>query len=554
LHARGVEVDVVPLPTSSGPEVLVDSLTAPGVVNEGERFSIGVHLGSNVATNATVHVWVNGQQLTEQAVSLNPGSTDLSFAAQAPQSGLLDVRATLEADHDTLAQNNEARSVVEVQGPPRVLIVEQRPGEAAVIASALSSTGMRLETRPVAELPDQLDVLGSYAAVVLADVSAPSLSDAQQTTLRAYVRDLGRGLLAIGGDTSFGQGEYIGTPLDDALPVRSSVRSHRDEGRVALLLVIDTSGSMADDVYHEGTTKVAMAKQAALLSAQQLTSRDQVGILTFDSFQHWILPMTNVLGMGPTAVEDRLAPLQADGGTDIFPALSTAFDAIKQSNARYKHIILMSDGMSCCGGDYAGLEDRMRGANVTLSTIAVGGDADQALLTQLARQGDGRYYFAEHARDIPRLMTRETELATRGPLVEGNVTPRQVSPDPTLSAVSAGALPQLGGYLVTTPKDLAEVLLVSDAADPLLARWQYGLGRAVAWTSDLRGRWSQDWIQWPGAAQLFSAMVNWTIAPAQGPLRLTLRADGVAGHVTVDETAPGTAPAQVHAHLAQPGG
>jgi Ca-activated chloride channel homolog len=554
LRARGVEVDVVPLPTSSGPEVLVDSLSAPGVVNEGERFSVGVHLVSNVATDGKVRLFVNDQPVAEQAVSLNPGSTDLAFGAQAPQAGILDVRADVETDQDTLPQNNEARAVVEVQGPPRVLVVEERPGEADLISSALASTGMRLERRATADLPDQLDELGSYAAVVLADVSAQSLTDAQQTALRAYVRDLGRGLLAIGGDTSFGQGEYIGTPLDDALPVRSSVRSHRDEGRVALLLVIDTSGSMADDVYREGTTKLAMAKQAALLSTQQLTTRDQVGILTFDSFQHWVLPMTNVLGMGPTAIEDRLAPLLADGGTDVFPALSTAFDAIKQSNARYKHIILMTDGMSCCGGDYAGLADRMRGANVTLSTIAVGGDADQALLTQLAKQGDGRYYFAEHARDIPRLMTRETELATRGPLVEGTITPRQVSPDAAISLLAAGGLPRLTGYLVTTPKDLAEVLLVSDAADPLLARWQYGLGRAVAWTSDLRGRWSQDWLQWPGSPQLFSQLVGWTIAPARGPLRLSVRGDAAAGHITVDETAPAGTPGQVRAHVAQPGG
>ena len=554
LHARGVEVDVVPLPTSSGPEVLVDSLSAPGVVNEGERFSVGVRLVSNVATEGRVRLFVNDQPVAEQAVSLNAGSTDLAFGAQAPQAGILDVRAALETDQDTLSQNNEARAVVEVQGPPRVLVVEERPGEADLIAAALASTGMRLERRAAVDVPDQLDALGSYAAVVLADVSAQSLTEAQQTALRAYVRDLGRGLLAIGGDTSFGQGDYIGTPLDDALPVRSSVRSHRDEGRVALLLVIDTSGSMADDPYREGTTKVAMAKQAALLSAQQLTPRDQVGILTFDSFQHWILPMTNVLGMGPTAIEDRLAPLTADGGTDIFPALSTAFDAIKQSNARYKHIILMTDGMSCCNGDYAGLEDRMRGANVTLSTIAVGGDADQALLTQLARQGDGRYYFAEHARDIPRLMTRETELATRGPLVEGTITPRQVSPDAGLSLLAAGGLPKLTGYLVTTPKDLADVLLVSDAADPLLARWQYGLGRAVAWTSDLRGRWSQDWIEWPGSPQLFSQLVGWTIAPARGPLRLSVRGDAATGHITVDETAPAGTPAQVRAHVAQPGG
>src|SRR5207245_2164699 len=169
-----------------------------------------------------------------------------------------------------LSANNEARSVVEVQGPPRVLLVEQRPGEGAVIGAALTSSGMRLETRPVAELPDQVEALANYSAVVLADVSAESLTETQQTTLRSYVRDLGRGLLAIGGDTSFGQGEYVGTPLDDTLPVRSSVRSHRDQGRVALLLVIDTSGSMADDVFREGRTKVQMAKQAALLSAQEL--------------------------------------------------------------------------------------------------------------------------------------------------------------------------------------------------------------------------------------------------------------------------------------------
>ena len=420
-----------------------------------------------------------------------------------------------------------------------MLIVEQRPGEGAVIASALSSTGMRLETRAVADLPDQIDVLGGYSAVVLADVSAESLTDAQQTTLRAYVRDLGRGLLAIGGDTSFGQGEYIGTPLDDALPVRSSVRSHRDQGRVALLLVIDTSGSMADDVYHEGTTKLEMAKQAAILSAQQLAPRDQVGILTFDSFQHWMLPMTSVLGPG---ADRHPGSTRAAGGRRRHRHLPGAVHGLRRHQgdrralqARHpddrRHVVLRRR--------LPGLLDRMRAANVTLSTIAIGGDADQQLLSQLAKQGDGRYYFAEHARDIPRLMTRETELATRGPVVEGadHAAPGRPGRDARRRSRQA-ACRQLGGYLVTSPKDLAEVLLVSDAADPLLARWQYGLGRAVAWTSDLRGRWSDAWVQWPGTAQLFSELVGWTIAPAQGPLRLSVRADADSGHITVDEAQP----------------
>ena len=554
LHTRGVEVDVVPLRPSNGPEVLVDSVSTPPTVSEGERFSIGVRLASNVTTDGTVRVFVNDQPLADQSVSLSPGTTDLTFSAQAPQSGLLNVRAQVAANQDTLSDNNTARSVVEVQGPPRVLLVEQRPGEGEAIASALQSGGVTLERVAPDQLPDQPEALGSYSAVILADVAAPSLSDAQQSTLQSYVRDLGRGLMAIGGDTSFGQGEYLGTPLDDVLPVRSSVRSHTDQGRVALLLVIDTSGSMSDDPYHEGTSKLDMAKQAALLSAQQLSPRDQVGILNFDSTPHWLLLLSPVLGMPPSTISDRLGPLVADGGTEIFGALSTAFDAIKDSDARYKHVILMTDGMSCCGGDYATLQERMRAANVTLSTIAVGADADTDLLSQLAKQGDGRYYFAEHARDIPRLMTRETDLATRGPLVEGTITPRKVSPDPTLSSLAAGGLPQLGGYLVTSSKDLAEVLLVSDAADPILARWQYGLGRSVAWTSDLRGRWSQDWLSWPGTAQLFSSLVNWTIAPAHGPVQVSLRADAAEGHVTVTEATPGSAPAPVVAHVVQPDG
>ena len=176
-------------------------------------------------------------------------------------------------------------------------------------------------------MPDQLDSLASYSAVVLADVSAASLSDAQQNTLRDYVRDLGRGLLAIGGDTSFGQGDYIDTPLDDLLPVRSSVESHRDQGRVALLLVMDTSGSMSDDPDHEGTPKIDMAKQAAVLSAQQLSPRDQVGILTFDSTQHWVLPLTSVLGNAvdtPCRIDSaRWSPMAGPTSSPRCPALST---------------------------------------------------------------------------------------------------------------------------------------------------------------------------------------------------------------------------------------
>jgi hypothetical protein len=266
-----------------------------------------------------------------------------------------------------------------------------------------------------------------------------------------------------------------------------------------------------------------------------------------------VVPVNSVLSIGLPSLQERIGSIGSEGGTEVYKALDAGLEAVRKTDAQYKHLILLTDGKSCCGGDYAGLLDRLRSNNVTLSTIAVGGDADQQLLTQLARQGDGRYYFAEHARDIPRLMTRETNLATRGPLVEGLVTPRQVSPDPTLGDLARGGLPALGGYLVTSPKDLADVLLVSDAADPLLARWPYGLGRAVAWTSDLRGRWSSEWLDWPGMPRLFASLVSWTIPAAQGTLNVQLRAAAETGYVTVEEPA-GTGPSSIEARVAMPNG
>jgi Mg-chelatase subunit ChlD len=473
LAVRGVETDVVPLSIPMGPEVLIDHVTAPSAVQVDERFSVGVSVVSTVQTEASVDFFLDDSAVDRQEVSLSPGTTELTFGARAATPGLHQVRATVEADTDTLPQNNEARAIVNVQGPPRVLVVEQRPGEGANAVGALAGAGMLVDTRAVTELPGALEELGSYGAIVLADVSADSLDDAHMELLRTYVHDLGRGLLAVGGESSFGEGNYAGTPLDDVLPVSSTVRTHRDQGRVAMMLVIDRSGSMSDDPLNEGVSKIEMAKRAATLTVDQLAPGDEVGILAFDSFNHWLVPFTHVQDVGVSALEQQIGTLTADGGTNIPPAVREGLDAISRAqDAQYRHIILMTDGMSCCGGDYTQMLDQMRLANITLSTIAVGDDADQDLLTRLARLGGGRYYFADRSTDIPRFMTREARLATRGPLVEGSVVPRLATADPVAAQAARSGMPALTGYLVTSPKDLAEMLFVSAEDDPILARWQ----------------------------------------------------------------------------------
>jgi len=157
----------------------------------------------------------------------------------------------------------------------------------------------------------------------------------------------------------------------------------------------------------------------------------------------------------------------------------------------------------------------MAASQVTLSTLAIGSDSDTRLLTNLAHLGGGRYYFTERSTQIPRIASKETSILTRNAVIEGKVAAEVSDPSPILRSIS-GDLPTLSGYVATTRKDRAVTALETERGHPLLAHWQYGLGRVVAWTSDAQQGWASDWANWPDAAQFWSQAVRWSLpAPVQ---------------------------------------
>jgi hypothetical protein len=80
---------------------------------------------------------------------------------------------------------------------------------------------------------------------------------------------------------------------------------------------------------------------------------------------------------------------------------------------------------------------------------------------------------------------------------------------------------------------------VSDAGDPVLAQWQYGLGRVVAWTSDAKGQWAKEWVVWQDFPKFWAQAVRWsTGTEAGGSLQPRVEMQGGTAHVTVDATAP----------------
>jgi hypothetical protein len=188
-------------------------------------------------------------------------------------------------------------------------------------------------------------------------------------------------------------------------------------------------------------------------------------------------------------------------------------DALVQSKAKSKHIILLTDGQSE-GGDYAGLIQKMSDNDITLSTVAVGTDADTAFMQSLATAGKGQYYFTEDGNALPQIFAHESHIAARSYLIEHPFAPGRTAPSPILDGL--GGLPDLLGYVGTSPKAGGQIDLVSDAGDPVLAQWQYGLGRVVAWTSDAKGQWAKDWVTWQDFARFWSQAVGWSTGTESG--------------------------------------
>lgn len=517
LAARDVSVDVLPI-GSDGRDVLLTRVELPATARADEVSTLWLGIESAAPTPASIRVFRDDALLAERSVELRAGAQQMALPVPVGEPGLHRYRVDVapgDAAADSTTINNSLGAIQRVLGQPRVLLVASRAESLGWLPLALAASGIDVAVASPEGAPVDLAGWARYDAVVLVDVPATALSAETMELLEVYVRDLGRGLVMTGGPDSFGPGGYAETPVERTLPVTMDVRGRGREPRVALTLVIDKSGSMAGE-------KIEMAKEAAARSIRLLRADDRAAILAFDSVPQWVAPLT------PLTERDELelavGEIYAAGGTDIYPAVAAGFESLREVEADVKHVILLTDGQSGASGDYPALLDRMRAARVTLSTVAVGGDADTTLLQALARLGRGRYHFAATPRAIPQIFSSETLMAARTVLVDQQFLPAAASTSPILRGLSVA--PPLDGYVAVLPKDRAEVVLVAPEGDPILAAWQYGAGRALAWTPDLGNRWSAAWAASPAAALLWGNAFSWLL-PAPDAGELAVRAERV---------------------------
>lgn len=436
----------------------------------------------------------------QKAVQIKAGETKFRIRQTVVGQRQVTFAARLRGfdDADTLLDNNEANALVAASGRPRVLLIDSDEEQTDSLRWALDEQKIDVEVRPIGGVPRDLAELQGYECLILSNVPATAMTMRQMDVIRTYVQDLGGGLVMMGGDQSFGLGGYYRTQLEEILPVRSNFEKEREKPSLAMVLVIDKSGSM-------GGEKIELAKDAARAAVELLGPRDSIGVIAFDGASYWVSELQSSSNKGQ--VMDQIATIVASGGTSMYPAMQDAFEALNGASAKLKHCIMLTDGISS-PGDFEGLAGEMAAARMTVSTVALGQGASEDLLETIARVGGGRYYFCDDPQTVPQVFAKETVEASKSAINELPFMAQPVRPTQVLEGIDMELSPLLLGYVVTRPKPTSEFILASESGDPLLVWWRYGLGMTVAFTSDAKSRWAAEWLAWPDFGPFWAQIIR----------------------------------------------
>ena len=513
INAENIDLKVYKVSGKSGDEIYVDNVTIPDNIAIGEEFSVQIDLQSNYSTSAKLTLFSGREKVGEQVVEVKKGSNSFIFRDVQNSGGFKSYRVTVEAQGDTNKINNEYSAYTNVVDKPNILIINGVKGDATALEEILKNGGANIKTISPNSSPSTLNELLEYKAIVLNNVYKDDLTNGFMDNIESYVKDYGGGVVTFGGEDSYALGGYKDTALETILPVNMDKKGKNEVPSISINLIIDKSGSM--DGKGGGVSKLTLAKEAAMKAIDNLREIDDISVIAFDDTFDVVVPTQKVTDKD--YIKELISGIQIRGGTSIYPALEKGYNLQLESDAKIKHVILLTDGQdSIPYSTYEELLSKFNKGNITLSTVAVGDGSNSTLLNELAKEGKGRSYYTDMFTDIPRIFAQEVFMSVGTYIINEEFTPSIVSNHEILSGVQTSeGIPSLLGYIGTSLKDDAIEILSSNRDEPILAVRQYGIGKTVSFTSDIDGSFSKNYLTWEYGPQLIKNIVYYAI-PSYG--------------------------------------
>src|ERR1051325_4402203 len=494
----GVTVDVIPMGVARPNDVAVQKLQVPSNLKKGQVFETKIFVQADQATPATVRLIRNNQFLGEQKVELSAGKNLYTFPQTLSEQGFYKYEVQVDAPGDPLPQNNRATTFATVRGEPRLLIVSADPGQDKQLAAALQTSRLEISLVGVKDFPGTLAEMQSYDAIFISNLAAGDLGSDRQKLLESAVRDFGVGLVCVGGDQTYAAGGYRGTPLESTLPVSMELDSKKvlPSGAVVLIMHGMEFGN-GDQV----------ARDCAQGVLQALGPSDEMGVVLWDGNEKWLFELQKV--GNKKALAQAIAGMNQGDLVSFQGVLQMAHGALQKSHANLKHIIVFSDGDP--GAPSAALMQEIVGDRITVSTVLISGHSPPDTMMMMAHEGKGQFYNVTSPNELPQIFIKETAVILKSAIYEDPFKPQLRTQTEPIRGIAAGDYPTLLGNVATSQKPRAETPLVTDKGDPLLAHWQYGLGRAVAFTSDAKAKWGKIWLNWDKYRQFWSQIGQWSL-------------------------------------------
>lgn len=538
IAATGVSVDIANITSSYGDSdmQLVGTVMPDYHITPGTECPVTITLDSRYEGVATVELFDNGVLIEKQTVNVTKGSQNVTFRHTFSGYGMHQLTFSLSSTQDTVEQNNTYQTFVNLDHFNNILILEHKDGESERLKKFLSTeendynvTVMNIKTGE--NVPKTLEELRTYDQVILNNIANADMPVGFDEILYTYVNECGGGLFTVGGADenpaatgendryiahSYRREDMINTLYQELLPVQAINYTPP----LAVMVIVDRSGSMGSTDTTTGKTYYDRALAGAYACLDAMSERDYFGLMTLDSNYEIIL------GMTPRSQEAKIVKainyardLGATGSTVFTGAIERASRQLLSVDVARRHIIIVTDGQvpSSQEAEYlSDIEFYHNNYQITYSVVGIGVEEGSTAAKQMQKAceaGGGRLHVFVDATETTTAMREDLNAKS---IKEVNYEKFFPAASDTLSSLLSGVdfqtvkskdengneiekttnkiASSLDGFFGVKVKSGADLILSGDFGVPIYAQWKFGKGTVGSFMCDLNGTWSSEFF------------------------------------------------------------